>query len=79
MEPDIADVDAYCVERGQGRCPHCGSPGNWDIIGPDGIWIGSYSDETQAHEEANALNAAFNAGRSYERQGIQSDRARPLP
>lgn len=50
-------MDAYKVERERGDCEHCGGPGLWWVVGPDGIAGGtSFTEEADADEHAGLLN-----------------------
>jgi hypothetical protein len=55
---------AYKVERDDSHvCSECGRGGMWEVVGPDGMAMGVlFSDETDAHELAGMLNAAFEMG-----------------
>lgn len=56
------DVDRYRVEANPG-CGTCGRGGSFDVVGPDGIAIGtSFDDEADAQERAGELSAAFRLG-----------------
>jgi hypothetical protein len=59
--------DAYTAFKETDACARCGEGESWTVKGPDGVCIGESWEgdnaECSAEEMAQALNAAFEAGR----------------
>lgn len=60
-------TDAYTAFQETEPCKRCGDGESWTVKGPDGACIGQSwtgdNAECNAEEEAQALNAAYEAGR----------------
>lgn len=60
-------VDAYTAFRDTEPCKRCGEGESWTVKGPDDVCIGQSwtgdDAECNAEEMAQALNAAYEAGR----------------
>lgn len=57
---------AYHVERDDTHwCEHCGQGARWDVVGPDGVAIGTtFLKAIDAEETVFMLSRAYELGRS---------------